>query len=292
MQEFTKPVGLDNKIAEAYRALENNKPVLFYGPAGTGKTIAAWEVGNQIASRLGNEVIYMQLYPEVTKNVIIGGETIKNGNIVTDTGPILKIGGHETENGAVFIIDECTHATEPALLGFNSLIEAPFQTVVGAKVHHLHPNTRFIFAGNPPNHEGNITLPQSFANRLYIVDFPVPPDEQLATIIKVVNKLADDYPLMPLIDYILDIASKVRSDNFSISPRNLLNCAALLDKATSSGDPANEKLKHMSKRVAKVLKDNKMRDDVVRNIILATMLGNVVTSNQGPDKVKAMLWEE
>ena len=89
------------------------------------------------------------MYPEITKSVLIGGETIKNGNIVVDTGPIIKMGGSETPSGATFFIDEVTHATEPAVLGLNSLIEAPFQTVVGAQVYKMHEKTNFLFAGNP-----------------------------------------------------------------------------------------------------------------------------------------------
>lgn len=291
MTDITKPVGLDSQIKDAYRALEANKPVLMYGPAGTGKTISAWEVGKNIAEKLGNEITYMQLYPEVTKNVIIGGETIKNGNIVTDTGPILKLGGNKTKNGTVFIIDECTHATEPALLGFNSLIEPPYQTVVGSKSHFLHPKTRFIFAGNPPSHEGNIMLPQSFANRLYIIDFPVPTDEKLLEIVTKVNGLPKDYFLMPLITYMLEIASKVRSDSFSISPRNLINCATMLEKAINTGSPDDDKLRHVNDGIVNIMKTHSMKDDVVRNIILSTMLGNVAINDQGPDKVKALLWE-
>ena len=146
--EMTKPVNLDSKISEIVDALSYNKPVCLYGPTGTGKTIAGWEAAQRIAKALGNEVVYIQMYPEITKSVLIGGETIKNGNIVVDTGPIIKMGGSETKNGATFFIDEVTHATEPAVLGLNSLIEAPFQTVVGAKVYKMHENTSFLFAGN------------------------------------------------------------------------------------------------------------------------------------------------
>lgn len=286
-----KPIGLHNQTAAAHRALEANKPVLMYGPAGTGKTISAWEVGQHIAGELGNKVTYMQLYPEVTKNVIIGGDTIKNGNIVTDIGPVLRLGGNKTDNGTVFIIDECTHATEPALLGFNSLIEPPYQTVVGSEVHFLHPNTRFIFAGNPPSHEGNIMLPQSFANRLYIIDFPVPADEELLEIVTEVNGISKGHFLMPLIEYIIEIASKVRSADFSVSPRNLINCATMLEKAVATGSPNAKKLEHVEGSIVNVMKKHRMDDNVVRNTILSTMLGNVETNNQGPDKVKAMLWE-
>ena len=292
MNDFIKPINLDHKINEAIRALTCGKPVLFYGPSGTGKTIAAWEVANKMAETLGNKVIYLQLYPEVTKNTLIGGETIKNGNIVVDIGPILKLGNDNTESGAIFIIDECTHATEPALLGFNSLIEAPFQTVVGAEVYRLHKNTRFIFAGNTPDHSGNVPLPRSFANRLYVIDFPVPNVDDLRKIMEGVLGIKKKDPMSPLHDYILDIAVKTRSPYFSISPRNVINCVSMLGGLCKSGFAKIGKLDDLNGTIVKALKNNDMHPSLVRNAILATMLGNVTMKNDGPDKVKALLWEE
>lgn len=292
MQTFTKPVNLDHKIEEAIAALEVHKPVCLYGPTGTGKTIAAWEVANKVAKDLKNDVIYIQMYPEITKNVIIGGETIKNGNIVVDTGPIIKLGGSETKNGATFIVDEVTHATEPALLGFNSLIEEPFQTVVGAKVHQMHENTRFIFAGNTPDHAGNVHLPASFANRLYIIDFPVPDEKSLAIILDGTVGVPEGDDFRPLQDFIISIALKSNTTYFSISPRNIINCIGILRGKAGTGFKATGNLKDIEKSVVKAMKTLNMNPAMTRNVILATMLGNTITKNDGPDKVKALVWEE
>jgi MoxR-like ATPase len=288
----TAPVGLDSKIEEALRAVRSGKPTLLYGPSGTGKTIVAWQLASTISAELKNRVMYLQLYPEVTKNVIIGGETIKNGNIVVEVGPILKIGGVNTKAGATFIIDECTHATEPALLGFNSLIEAPFQTVVGAEVYELHENTRFIFAGNTPDHEGNVALPQSFANRLYILDFPVPPRGVLENIVATVAGIKTDGPDGQIQNFVVDIAEKVRSKDFCLSPRNLINCMLMLKEVKGTGfSDAGKQLTQVNANFVRALRTLDMDPFKVRNIILATLLGNTVMKNNGPDKVKALLWE-
>jgi MoxR-like ATPase len=289
--KITEPVGLDSKIEEGLAALRNNKPLMFYGPSGTGKTIVAWKLAEMVAHELGNKVIYLQLYPEVTKNVLIGGETIKNGNIVVDIGPILKLGGASTKAGATFIVDECTHATEPALLGFNSLVEDPRQTVVGAEVYELHPNTRFIFAGNTPDHEGNVPLPTSFANRLYIIDFPVPQRDVLDLIISTVVGTKAGEPDKHLQAFILGMAEKVRSNEFSLSPRNLINCMLMLHAVKGTGFVKNDKLAKLNANMLKAMQALDMNPVKVRNVILATLLGNAVMKNQGPDKVKALLWE-
>lgn len=287
-----KPINLDPKIEEIVDAMKYNKPVCLYGSTGTGKTIAGWEAAVQVARALGNEVAYIQMYPEITKSVLIGGETIKNGNIVVDTGPIIKMGGSKTECGAVFFVDEITHATEPAILGLNSLIEDPFRTVVGAEIHKMHDNTRFLFAGNTPDHAGNVELPSSFANRLYIIDFPAPDEEALRIIIDGTVGVDKEDPLFGLQSFVLDIAVKTRTNYFTISPRNVINCLGLLKSKGGSGWKDHKCLNHLKASVKHSMKDMDINPTVVRNIILATMLGNTITKNDGPDKVKALLWWE
>lgn len=290
--KMTKPVNLDAKIREAVDAMEHGKPVCLYGPTGTGKTIAGWEAAKRIAKALENDVIYIQMYPEITKSVLIGGETIKNGNIVVDVGPIIKMGGSETKSGAMFFIDEATHATEPAILGLNSLIEAPFQTVVGAQVHKMHDNTRFLFAGNTPDHAGNVELPASFANRLYIIDFPAPEEEALRAIIDGTVGVDDKDPFYGLQQFIIEVTVKTRANYFTISPRNVINCIELLRAKGGTGWKDHACLNHLKASAKESMKNMDMDPMIARSVILATMLGNVVTKNDGPDKVRALLWWE
>ena len=290
--KMTKPINLDSKIGEAIDALEHGKPVCLYGPTGTGKTIAGWEAAKKFSKTIGSPVVYIQMYPEITKSVLIGGETIKNGNIVVDTGPIIKMGGSDTDNGATFFIDEITHATEPAILGLNSLIEAPCQTVVGAQIHKMHDNTRFIFAGNTPDHAGNVELPASFANRLYVIDFPSPEEEDLRAIVNGTVGVASDNPFFGVQSFIIEIAVKTRANYFAISPRNVINCIEILKTKGGTGWKDHKCLSHLKASTKNSMSKMNMDPMVARNVILATMLGNVVTKNDGPDKVKALLWWE
>jgi len=290
--KMTKPVNLDSKIGETIDAMDHGKPVCLYGPTGTGKTIAGWQAASEIAKKMKNEVVYIQMYPEITKSVLIGGETIKNGNIVVDTGPIIKMGGADTENGATFFLDEVTHATEPAILGLNSLIEAPYQTVVGAQIHKMHDSTRWLFAGNTPDHAGNVELPASFANRLYVVDFPTPEEDDLRAIIAGTVGVAHDHPFFGVQSFIIEVAVKTRANYFAISPRNVINCIELLKDKGGTGWKDHKCLAHLKKTTRDSMKNLDMDPMLTRNVILATMLGNVVTKNDGPDKVKALLWWE
>lgn len=290
--EMTKPVNLDPKIKETMDALRHGKPVCLYGPTGTGKTIAGWEAATEIAKELESTVVYIQMYPEITKSVLIGGETIKNGNIVVDTGPIIKLGGSETPNGAVFFVDEVTHATEPAVLGFNSLVEAPCQTVVGAEIHKMHDKTRFLFGGNTPDHAGNIELPASFANRLYVIDFPTPDEDSLRAIIAGTVGVEHTHPFSGIQDFIIEVAIKTRANYFAISPRNVINCIDILKDKSGTGWKDHKCLSHLKAAARNSMKALDMDPMLARSVILATMLGNVVTKNDGPDKVKALLWWE
>jgi len=290
--EMIKPVNLDSKIGEAVDAMDHGKPVCLYGPTGTGKTIAGWEAASQVAKKMNNKVVYIQMYPEITKSVLIGGETIKNGNIVVDTGPIIKLGGDHTPNGATFFIDEATHATEPAILGLNSLVEAPYQTVVGAEICIMHPNTRWLFAGNTPDHAGNVELPASFANRLYVVDFPTPEEDDLRAIVAGTVGVEHDHPFFGVQNFIIEVAVKTRANYFAISPRNVINCIELLKDKGGTGWKDHKCLAHLKKATRDSMKNLNMDPMLTRNVILATMLGNIVTKNDGPDKVKALLWWE
>ena len=290
--KMIQPINLEDKITEIIDAANRNMPVCLYGPTGTGKTIAGWKAANEVAKKAGNKVVYIQMYPEITKSVLIGGETIKNGNIVIGIGPIIKLGGSTTKRGATFFIDEITHATEPAILGLNSLIEAPSQTVVGSKIYKMHDETRFIFAGNTPDHAGNVELPTSFANRLYVVDFPVPEEADLRIIIDGTVGVKNEDPFFGLQNFIIETAVKTRTGYFSISPRNVINCISMLKGKTGTGWKNHDCLSFLNDSVRKSMETLNMNPMVVRNVILATMLGNVVTKNDGPDKVKALMWWE
>jgi hypothetical protein len=99
-------------------------------------------------------------------------------------------------------------------------------------------------------------------------------------------------PLRPLQNFILSIAIKSRSTYFAISPRNIINCVEMLKQSAGSGFKNTPSLENVPPEIVNAMKGAKIDPAIVRATILATMLGNVVTKNDGPDKVKALLWDE
>ncbi len=276
-----KLIGMESEVREALRALGRREPVILYGPTGNGKTLAAWEIAKKYEKESKVPIVYLQLYPEMTKNSLIGGETIKGGSIVIEEQSILQMGC----KGAMFIVDECTHTTDPVLLSFNSLIEEPYSTVVGAKSYQLSENTRFIFCGNLPDHAGNIHLPISFANRLYIIRTGMPDEKALY---KIGIEARSDVP-DGILRFIIDILTKTHEPTFPISPRNVAIAARAIPDLFGTGYK-----KSKAAIDGAVLADCEKFDintDELRKTILSSMMGNIVATSQGPEKVAALLWE-
>jgi MoxR-like ATPase len=273
---------MEMEVKEALRALLRREPVLFYGPTGNGKTLAAWEVAKRLEKKLKIPVIYLQLYPEMTKNSLIGGETIKNGSVVIEEQAILKLG---CNNGAIFIIDECTHTTEPVLLSFNSLIEEPYSTVVGDKIYNLSNNTRFIFCGNIPDHAGNIHLPISFANRVYTIRTVMPDKETLCKIGKAASPKVPD----KILGFIAEIVEKTHEPSFPISPRNIAIAARAIPDLFETGYKKSKGV--TDARIKSDCEKHDISTDELKRTILSSMMANIVVASQGPEKVAALLWE-
>lgn len=277
-----KLIGMEIETNEATKALLRRESVLLYGPTGNGKTLVAWKIAKMLSKKLQIPVVYLQLYPEMTKNSLIGGETIKNGSVIVEEQLILKLGCNK---GAIFIIDECTHTTEPVLLAFNSLIEEPYSTVVGDKIYNLNENTRFIFCGNLPDHAGNIHLPISFANRVYTIRTNMPDKEILYKIGKEANSKMPDR----ILKFIIEIVEKTHEPSFPISPRNVaMVCRAIPDLFKTG----YKKDKNVTD--ARIIKDCKKYDistEELKRTIFSSMMANIVVASQGPEKVAALLWE-
>ena len=284
-----KLIGMDHKVHMVVEAILRRQAVLLYGPTGNGKTMIAWEAAEIYSKMTGLPIVYLQLYPEMTKNSLIGGETIENGSIVIKEQAILTMGG--AGHGAIFIVDECTHTTEPVLLSFNSLIELPYSTVIGHKIYQLDDKTRFIFCGNSPDHAGNVHLPISFANRLFIVKTELPSKKILCDIGEEADNASMSKRELPadLIKFFADIIIKTHEPSFPISPRNMILCVtatkSLLGmgykKITKDGPP---------RKINDICKAGEIDPNALKEVILSSMMSHVITKSQGPEKVTALLW--
>jgi hypothetical protein len=277
-------VGMEVELEAGLLAMKQRLPICFYGFTGNGKTLLAWEAAKKYVDSLDKEIpiVYMQLYPEMTKNSIIGGETLKDGTIVIAEQSILKFG----KKGTVFIIDECTHTTEPVLLAFNSLIEEPYSTVVGDNIYTMHGDTRFIFCGNLPDHVGNIHLPVSFANRLFIILTGLTDNDKLVRIGEAVCK---DAPIK-ILEFAAEVIRKCHEPAFPLSPRNIVTLARVLPSLFNTGFTGKASIPQASVKTA--CKEKNINEFLLRRAIMSSLMAHWVCKSTGPDKVEAMLWED
>ena len=285
-----KLIGMDHKVRAVVEAMSRQQATLLYGPTGNGKTMIAWGAAEKYSAEKGIPIVYLQLYPEMTKNSLIGGETIENGTIKVKEQAILTMGG--VGHGAIFIVDECTHTTEPVLLAFNSLIEAPYSTVIGHKIHKLDEKTRFIFCGNSPDHAGNIHLPISFANRLFIVKTELPDKEVLCAIGKEIDSEFLPKARIPekFIEFFTDIIIKTHEPSFPISPRNMILCVKAVKSLLGTGYEKVAKKESPPPAIDNICKENNINSSMLKEAILSSMMAHVITKSQGPEKVAALLW--
>ena len=279
-----KLIGMDQQKRSASRALKSGLPVLLYGFTGNGKTLLAKEIAEDYAKNHSIPCIYLQLYPEMTKNTLIGGETLENGSIVIKTQPIINFG----RKGAVFIIDECTHTTEPVLLAFNSLIEPPYSTVIGDQIVKMHPDTRFIFSGNLPDHAGNIPLPTSFANRLFIIKTELLSKNEIMEIGREVNKEVPE----PILELVARIIVDVHDASFPVSPRNMVTFCNSYNsiKGTKKSNTNDFNIPGWDK-VKQACTNDQIDPKELKSSIMSSLMGHVVFKTDGPKKVEALLWD-
>lgn len=275
-------VGMDKAVENSLTALLINNPVLLYGPTGSGKTMIAWAVAQRYVKKMAEEkvklpIVYLQLYPEMTKNSLIGGETLKDGTIVIEDQAVISMGS----KGAMFIIDECTHTTEPVLLAFNSLIEEPYSTTIGKEIYKLSDYTRFIFCGNYPDHAGNISLPISFANRLHIEKVELPDKDVLKGIGKLF--LANE----KLVEFIANLVTTCHDQMFPVSPRNMIMCCRSITSIAGSGF---NRIAKVPSGISESLEEMDIHPERFKDVVISTMMGNIKAKSSGPDKVAALLW--
>jgi hypothetical protein len=90
-------------------------PVFITGLSGGGKTILV----NQICAELQRECVRINFSVETDKTDLIGSDTLINGNIVFEEGPVLQC----LRNGWVLLLDEIDRSNPNNILILNGILE-------------------------------------------------------------------------------------------------------------------------------------------------------------------------
>jgi len=216
--------------------LRDRTAIGLVGPSGTGKTVLATEIAKDYAEANNIGAVYLQLHPEMTRTMSLGGETLEDGTVVIREKYIARA----CKKGLPIVVDEAAHTTEQMLLQFNSLVAEPFSFELGGEIHNVHKRTRFIFCCNPAStHLGNIPIPQSLACRLRIVSVDYPSvDEE----IEIVKSFCPNTP-HSLIKYVVSFFSKVRNEYYPLTVRNAVMVINSLDNIKGARSSLDSSLK-------------------------------------------------
>lgn len=197
--------GFEKKLA-----LGRGLNVLFSGPSGTGKTMAA----DIIAHELNLEMYKVDLSSIVSKYI---GETEKNLN---------RIFGETSSGNVILFFDEAD-----ALFGKRSEVKDAHDRYANIETNYLLQKME--------EHEGivvlatnfNKNLDEAFARRMHFtVDFPFPDDRQRELILRKI--FPEDAPLADDIDY------RFFSEKFKLTGGNIKNIA--LTAAFYAADESSE----------------------------------------------------
>ncbi len=197
--------GFEKKLA-----LGRGLNVLFSGPSGTGKTMAA----DIIAHELNLEMYKVDLSSIVSKYI---GETEKNLN---------RIFGESSSGNVILFFDEAD-----ALFGKRSEVKDAHDRYANIETNYLLQKME--------EHEGivvlatnfNKNLDEAFARRMHFtVDFPFPDDRQRELILRKI--FPEDAPLSDDIDY------RFFSEKFKLTGGNIKNIA--LTAAFYAADESSE----------------------------------------------------
>lgn len=209
------------------------------GPSGAGKSMIMLNLLKKYSQQYNVPAYYFQLSPEMTKTTVIMGYRLVNGSLV----PTKSIIAEAMENGGIVGIDEATHTTEEMLLMFNSILDKNSITSIGELTIQACKYFKIIFSSNDSMYSGNITLPQSFAQRLIGIDIDYPSwdDEvniSISMFIKEYKKKKDEmmYINKNLIKYITSLMREVRKKEYPLSIRNIYNTLVSLQCKSIIGD--------------------------------------------------------
>ena len=172
----------DEILREATSAILARKNILLVGDKSTGKNVLAENLAYLFKRPLWN----LSFHINIDSSVLIGDDTLKNGNVIFREGPITKA----ANCGGFVVLDEINMAKNEAMAVLHSILD--YRRIIdipGYDIIKLHPATRFIATMNY-GYEGTRELNEALLSRFVIIKMPLISRERLVELIK------KEYPKM------------------------------------------------------------------------------------------------
>lgn len=225
---YVKNPEIDDTI-DAFFKSPATPPIMFIGPAGTGKTKAvyAFAIKNNIP------LIPVQATPDTNEDQLLGHSTLENGNVVYEYGDIPKaIEAANQLGSAILLIDEFSLMKPEVQVIFNPITDFRKSIFINERKEsfELKPGKKLLVIGtmNPPgSYGGGNPLQEAVATRFIpqVVEYPSLANER--------NILAENLkkntgwePEKDLLTRLITSATYTRGSKEGrreISPRNLEN---------------------------------------------------------------------
>ncbi len=176
----------DEILREAISAVLAGKNILLVGDKSTGKNVLAENLAYIFKRPLWN----LSFHINIDSSVLIGDDTLKNGNVLFREGPITKA----ASCGGFVVLDEINMAKNEAMAVLHSILD--YRRIIdipGYDIIKLHPATRFIATMNY-GYEGTRELNEALLSRFVIIKMPLISRERLVELIKKeYPKMKDEY---------------------------------------------------------------------------------------------------
>lgn len=166
----------DEILKEAISAILAGKNILLVGDKSTGKNVLAENLAYIFKRPLWN----LSFHINIDSSVLIGNDTLKNGNVLFRKGPITKAANY----GGFVVLDEINMAKNEAMAVLHSILD--YRRIIdipGYDIIKLHPATRFIATMNY-GYEGTRELNEALLSRFVIIKMPLISRERLVDLIK------------------------------------------------------------------------------------------------------------
>ena len=166
----------DEILREAISAVLAGKNILLVGDKSTGKNVLAENLAHLFKRPLWN----LSFHINIDSSVLIGDDTLKNGNVLFREGPITKA----ANCGGFVVLDEINMAKNEAMAVLHSILD--YRRIIdipGYDLIKLHPATRFIATMNY-GYEGTRELNEALLSRFVIIKMPLISRDRLVELIK------------------------------------------------------------------------------------------------------------